>query len=69
MVRPHFDHRVVDDDGKVESFDLGLAGGRLEDVEQAEFASLAALRDAGSQGFGGAGVGAVDDEGFVGELC
>jgi hypothetical protein len=41
----------------------------LEDVEQAEFASLAALCDARGQALGGTGVGAVDDEGFVGEFC
>ena len=69
IVCPHFNDGVVDDYGKIESLDLGSARGGFADVEQAKFAGLAALRDAGSQGFGGAGVGAVDDEGFVGELC
>jgi hypothetical protein len=68
IVRPHFDHGVVDDDGEVESLDLGVAGRWFADIEEAEFADFAALRDTGSQGFGGAGVGAVDDEGFVGEF-
>ena len=40
-------HRVVNNNSKVESLDLGLArGGGLADIEQAEFAGLAALGDA-----------------------
>jgi hypothetical protein len=68
IVCPNFDHRVVDDDGEVKRLDLGVAGRGFADIEEAEFAGLAALRYARSQGFGGAGVGAVDDEGFVGEF-
>lgn len=69
IVGPDFDDGVVDEDGEVEGLDPGFAGRRLADVKQTQFAGFAALGDAGGQGFGGAGVGAVDDEGFVGEFC
>lgn len=62
-------HRVVNNNSKVESLDLRLAGGRLADVEQTELAGLAALGDTWGQTFSRAGVGAIDDEGFVGEFC
>jgi len=68
IVGPDLHDGIVDENGEVECLDSGLAGRRLADVEQAQFAGFAALGDAGGQGFGGAGVGAVDDEGFVGEF-
>jgi hypothetical protein len=68
IVRPHLYHRIVNDDGNIEGFDLRLAR-RSQDVEQAQLSVLRGSRDAGGSGCRCAGVRAVDDEGFVGELC
>jgi hypothetical protein len=47
IISINLNNRVVNNDSKVESLDLGLAGGgRFADVEQAEFAGFAALGDA-----------------------
>jgi hypothetical protein len=69
IVSINLNNRVVNNDSKVESLDLGVARGRFADVEQAKFAGFAALGDARGQAVGGAGVRAVDDEGFVREFC
>jgi hypothetical protein len=68
IVGVNLNNRVVNNNGEVESLDFGVARGRFADVEKAEFTGFAALGDAWGQAFGGAGVGAVDDEGFVGEF-
>lgn len=67
VIRIDFDDSIVDEDGQVKSLDLGVA--RLADVKQTQLAGFGASWEAGSQSSSSAGVGAVDDEGFVGEFC
>lgn len=67
VIRPNLDNSVVDDDSKVERLNSGLAR-RLQDVEQAQLSDLRVGLNTRRKRCRRARVGAVNDEGFVGEF-